>query len=84
MQIRAPVIMTDMFNKRDIAHKIFRPNTTLPGQRRFTGGKNLDGSFWIEIEGQGRVTMPPQAAFDMAVGILRDLGIEIQFDGRPQ
>jgi hypothetical protein len=76
--------MTGMFNKRDIAHNIFRPNAVLPDQRRFTGGKNLDGSFWVEIEGQGRVTMPPQAAFDMAVGLLRAMGIDIKFDGRPQ
>lgn len=53
------------------------PALQLPDQRRLTGGKNLDGSFWIEIEGQGRVTMPPAHCLQMCVGFLRAMGIEV-------
>ena len=55
----------------------------LLNQRRLTGGKNLDGSFWIEIEGQGRVVLSPQQVLDMSVGFMRALGINIDF-GKPQ
>lgn len=66
-----------MFSKRDEAHRIFRPNAMTPDHRRFTGGKNMDGTYWIEIEGQGRVTMLPAQAFQMAVGLLRAMGIDL-------
>lgn len=57
------------------APAIFRPGgVKLLNQRRLTGGKNLDGSFWIEIEGQGRVTLSPQQVFDMSTGFLRAIG----------
>jgi len=55
------------------------PTLMLPNQRRLMGGRNLDGSFWIQIEGSGeRVVMPPQQAMEMAVSILRSLGWQIE------
>ncbi len=53
-------------------------------QRRLTGGKNLDGSFFIEIEGSGRVVLSPQQVLDMCMGYLRELGINIEFGPPPQ
>ena len=49
-----------------------------PGMRRLTGGKNMDGTFWLEIEGQGRIILRPQEAEAMALAILRALGHTIE------
>lgn len=57
---------------------IFLPMIQLPGQVHMTGGRNLDGSVWISIEGRGQITMPPKQAMEMALGILRTLGITIE------
>lgn len=51
--------------------------------RRVSGGKNLDGSFWLEIEGQERVTLSPRQWHDMAVGMLEALGIGIEHVPQP-
>lgn len=66
-------------------HDIFKAGgLQLLNQRRLTGGKNLDGSFWIEIEGQGRVQLSPQQVLDMSVGFLRALGLDVNFNGVAQ
>ncbi len=54
------------------------PVIALPGQRRIMGGKDLNGAVWIQIEGRERITMPPRAAVEFAVGILKACGIELQ------
>lgn len=59
------------------------PSVGLAQQRRLTGGKNLDGSFWIEIEGQGRVMLSPQQMFGICTGFLRAMGIELQIQAPP-
>lgn len=67
-----------MTARRDLKNGIVLPTVMLPGERRMRGGKNLDGSFWIEIDGQGRLTMPPAQAMQMAIGILRAYGYAIE------
>lgn len=51
---------------------------TGPSRVHLSGGKNLDGSFWLEIGGQPRVNIPPREAEIMALSILRALGHTIE------
>lgn len=65
------------------ARKKFRralgvPIIQLPGQRRLMGGKDLNGSVWVQIEGQDRITMPPKQAIEFAVGLLKACGIHLE------
>lgn len=55
------------------------PGILLPNTRRLRGGKNLDGSLWLEMDGGERINMPPAAAFEMACGILKALGCEVNY-----
>jgi hypothetical protein len=63
---------------------LVRPELLIPNQRRLLGGKNLDGGMWFEFEGiEGRLNMSPQQAFDMAVNILKTIGVDMEFDAPP-
>jgi hypothetical protein len=56
----------------------------LPNQGRVRGGKNLDGSIWLELTpARGaqvpvRVGIPPDKAVELAIGILKVCGYEMQ------
>jgi hypothetical protein len=52
----------------------------LPGERRMTGGKSLNGGVWLDIDGRGRIELSPDQGLELATGLLRALGINIQFD----
>lgn len=54
------------------------PLIQLPGQRRLMGGKDLNGSIWVQIEGQDRITMPPKQAVEFAIGLLKAAGIHLE------
>jgi hypothetical protein len=55
----------------------------LPGERRMTGGKSLNGGVWLDIDGRGRIEMSPDQALSLAVGIMKNLGIEFELEGPP-
>jgi hypothetical protein len=50
------------------------------GERRMTGGKTLSGKIWLELDGKGRIELTPQDAFELAKGIFRNIGIELEFE----
>lgn len=52
----------------------------LPNQRGLTISKTLSGGFSFEIERAGAVEIRPDQAFEVACGILRDLGCNMNFD----
>ena len=52
----------------------------LPGERRMRGGKSLNGGIWLEFDDK-RIEMSPDQALQLVGGILKNLGIEIEFDG---
>lgn len=54
------------------------PIIQLPGQRRLMGGKDMNGAVWVQIEGQDRITMPPQQAIEFAIGLLKACGIQLE------
>lgn len=55
------------------------PPTQIQEQRRMSGGKDLDGSYFIEVEGWGRAKMSPQQALELSTAFLRALGFNIKF-----
>jgi hypothetical protein len=68
--------MSDVLRKfrRDLGVPLIQ----LPGQRRLLGGKDLNGSIWVQIEGQDRITMPPKQAIEFAIGLLKAAGIQLE------
>ena len=54
----------------------------LHGQRRMTGGKMIDGRIWLELDGKKRIELTPHSAFELAKGILRNLGYELEIENR--
>jgi hypothetical protein len=52
----------------------------LPHQRRMTGGLSLNGGIWLEFDGQGRIELRPDQAFALAAGIMRNLGINVEYE----
>lgn len=52
----------------------------LPGERRMKGGRSLNGGVWLELDGHGRIELSPDQALQLATGILRNIGINIEFD----
>jgi hypothetical protein len=52
----------------------------LPGERRMTGGRSLNGGVWLDIDGRGRIELSPQQGLELATGMLRALGINVEFD----
>lgn len=57
---------------------LIAPRLILPNQRKVSGGKNLDGSYWLEIEGSPRVSLTPQQIYDISIGFLRALGFALE------
>ncbi len=58
---------------------------TLAGQHT-TAGKNPDGSFFIQIEGNGptaRAHLTPKQAVDLACGFLRHAGFNVDLEWKP-
>lgn len=51
-------------------------------EQRTTVGRNPDGSFYIDIAGKhsARAILTPQQTFDLAKGLLRTLGFNIEFE----
>jgi len=64
--------------RRSFRRNLGLPVIQLPGQRRLMGGKDLNGSVWVQIEGQDRITMPPKQAIEFAVGLLKACGIQLE------
>lgn len=56
----------------------------LPGERRMTGGKSLNGGIWLDLDGRGRIELSPDQAFQLAVGIFKNLDIDMEFGHGPQ
>jgi hypothetical protein len=56
------------------------------GGQRTTAGRNHDGSFFIEIAGKetARAHLTPQQTFDMASGLLKALGYQLEIGNGPQ
>jgi hypothetical protein len=54
--------------------------------QRLTAGKNPDGSHYIDIAGRNsaRANMTPQQTFDLAIGLLRSLGYQMEIGTGPQ
>jgi hypothetical protein len=52
----------------------------LPGERRMKGGRSLNGGIWLDIDGKGRIELSPDQAIQLATGILRNLGMAVEFD----
>jgi hypothetical protein len=50
----------------------------LPGERRMRGGKSLNGGIWLDLDGKGRIELSPDQALQLAAGIFKNLGIEIE------
>lgn len=52
-------------------------------EQRTEAGKNPDGSFYIDIgPGQARSILTPVQTFELAKGLLRALGITVEFEFR--
>jgi hypothetical protein len=58
----------------------------LGSDQRLTAGKNPDGSYYIDIAGRNnaRAHMTPQQTFDLANGLLRALGYQLEIGNGPQ
>ncbi len=52
----------------------------LPGERRMRGGRNLDGRVYLDFDGHDRINIKPDQAFRLASGILRILGVNVEFE----
>lgn len=54
--------------------------------QRLTAGKNPDGSYYIDIAGRNsaRAHMTPQQTFELASGLLRTLGYQLEIGNGPQ
>lgn len=50
-----------------------------PGEHRLKAGKALSGGIWLELD-QFHVEMSPQQALTFATGILKEIGINVEFD----
>lgn len=49
-----------------------------------TGGRSLNGGVWLELDGRGRIDLSPDQALQLATGILKNLGIDVEFDAQVQ
>lgn len=58
----------------------------LGSDQKLTAGKNPDGSYYIDIAGRHNVRahMTPQQTFDLANGLLRALGYQLEIGNGPQ
>lgn len=52
----------------------------LPGERRMRAGKHLDGRIWLDVDGRGRIDLAPAEAFKLGTGLLRLLGINVEYE----
>ena len=48
--------------------------------RPMRGGRNLDGSLWMQVDGRDRITMAPREAFEVARNLLTMLGIQVDVE----
>lgn len=66
-----------MAKLKTVGGEIVLPPAFVSRGRPMRGGRNPDGSVWMQVDGRDRITMTPRDAFDVARNILATLGIKV-------